>query len=108
MIGAIFLWLIFALLIGWVGEERTIGFLGSFLLSIFLSPVIAFIILLFIPMKPKNSNVNPITKTNMPPAVHITSETSVADELQKLIKLKEDNHLTEEEFNQAKDRLLKK
>ena len=39
--------LIFALLVGWFGSNRKIGFGWAFALSLFLSPLIGFIIVCF-------------------------------------------------------------
>lgn len=39
-------WILFSLIVGMIGSSRTIGFLGSFLLSLFLSPVVGLIIAL--------------------------------------------------------------
>lgn len=46
MIGII-AFLIFSLLVGMLGEKRKIGFGWSFVLSLFLSPIIGLIITLF-------------------------------------------------------------
>lgn len=43
----LFFALILSLLIGKMGEKREIGFMWSFLLSFFLSPLIGFLITLF-------------------------------------------------------------
>lgn len=44
---AVVFFLIFALLVGLVGKNRKIGFGWSFILSLFLSPIIGLIITLF-------------------------------------------------------------
>jgi len=39
--------IVFSILVGWFGSTREIGFLFAFLLSLFLSPIIGFIIVCF-------------------------------------------------------------
>ena len=45
------MWVLFALMIGWAGEQKRIGFLGAFAISLFLSP---FVGMLVITISPKN------------------------------------------------------
>lgn len=40
------------LLVAWRGRQTTLGYLGSFLLSIFLTPVLVFIVLLLLTPPP--------------------------------------------------------
>jgi hypothetical protein len=42
-----FAWILFSILIGLLGQNRKIGFLGAFLFSLLLSPIIGLIITLF-------------------------------------------------------------
>jgi len=42
-----FAWILFSVLIGLLGQNRKIGFLGAFLFSLLLSPIIGLIITLF-------------------------------------------------------------
>ena len=46
-VSALFIIVLFSLLVGLLGRNREIGFGWSFVLSLFLSPVIGFIITLF-------------------------------------------------------------
>lgn len=46
-------WLICSLIVGVVGQNKTIGFGGSFALSLFLSPLIGFIVAIASPRKQK-------------------------------------------------------
>lgn len=45
------LWVIFALMIGWAGEEKNVGFLGAFSVSLFLSPFIGMLVITISPKK---------------------------------------------------------
>lgn len=40
----ILLWITLSFFVGWLGAERRVGFWGAFLLSIFLSPLVGFIV----------------------------------------------------------------
>ena len=44
-------WVIFALIIGCAGQQRRIGFLGAFLISLFLSPLAGLLIIVISPKK---------------------------------------------------------
>ena len=90
-------YLFFALGVGWVAGEKTLGFMGGFLLSLILTPIIGFIITLFYPSKSSVENRIKMART----------ETSVADELKKISNLRDTGAITEEEFQEFKGRLLK-
>lgn len=48
MIFKIFLYLLVCALVGWASRNRTVGFLGGFLLAVFFTPlVVALVLLLF-------------------------------------------------------------
>ena len=109
----IFMWIVFSFIVGAIGAGRNIGFLGSFVLSIFLSPLIGLIITLVSESKTsynhrmqmirKQNETNQAIK-NMQSAPVKTA--SLTDELEKLSKLKEQNLISEEDFNKAKAKLL--
>lgn len=42
----IFLYVLMALIVGWLGRNKSIGFVGYFLLSLALTPLLMFFILL--------------------------------------------------------------
>lgn len=123
---------LFILLIVWVGlawgigllaESRGRGLPGFFLFSFFLSPLIAFIILLVMPNlvaraeeeEERNrarreeherqlEQIRALATPNAQPESAIS--TSVADELTKLAALREKGILTDEEFQAQKGALL--
>lgn len=55
--------LIFALLIGWLGSKRRIGFVWAFLASLFLSPILGLIITLC--SKKNQPDFDDVTKNDM-------------------------------------------
>lgn len=108
----VFLWILLALLVGAVGSDKSLGFMGSFLLSLLLSPVVGLIIVLLL-----NKNEDPNVKQPIIMTTTVMDETkksdptqasvkSVAEELDKLFALKEKSAITEEEYNQLKSQLI--
>lgn len=100
--GLIIFWVLLSLGVGWAAAERKLGFGSGFLLSLILSPLIGFVITLCYPMKEKPSDIV------KPSATIINTTSSLADELEKLHKLREGNHLSEEEYLAAKSKLISK
>lgn len=98
------IYIVVCLVMGWVGYSTTLGFASAFVLSLILTPVIGFIILLFYPskehrdkqLKALNNIANGKDKLNI----------STADELQKLKSLLDSGTLTPNEFEKAKEKLL--
>lgn len=106
-------WITFSLFVGMLGDDRKIGFWGSFLLSIILSPIIALIITMFSKTL-KQQRIDDEILENQKEQTRLLAEKSenntisIADEIEKLISLKDKGLLTEEEFQQAKQRLINK
>jgi uncharacterized membrane protein len=117
----IVLWIIPSLLIGSLGNNRTIGFWGAFLISLFLSPVIGLIVTLI-----SRSNKDVMLQNqmmmnqrqqllNQQQQTSILSQTltpnksldqiSIVDELEKLKKLKDEENISEEEYNKIKNKM---
>lgn len=93
-------WVVFSLIVGVIASDRSIGFWGGFLLSLFLSPIIGIIVTLLSDAKIKvdiNKSKEPIAEATK----------SVADQLEKLSNLRNANAITEEEYQKAKGELLK-
>lgn len=102
-------WVIVSLFVGAIGSGKTIGFWGSFLLSVVLSPVIGFIILLFYPSKKhREAHLKEQQKQTAILQSMQAGNTSVADEIEKLKKQMESGILTPEEFQQMKTKLIEK
>jgi len=113
--GILFGWLIFSIVVGFVGSNRKIGFWGAFFLSLLLSPVIGLIIALVSKNKEDEKYRQKVLKTQEAQKVAleklsdektaIKSSISIADELEKLQKLKEKNVISETEYAKLKDNL---
>lgn len=121
-----FIWVFGSLFIAAAfGSTRTIGFAGSLLLSLLLSPIIGLLICLFSPtleeekrklevyaaLVKKNEQENPDQKIDQPqikqPKIQETQFVgSVADELKKLKEILDAGVLTQEEFDAQKKKLL--
>ena len=110
-------WLVLSFIVGLFGNNRRIGFGWSFIISIFLSPIIGFIAVfssesnesffakqkaIKIQQEQQKQNQEIMTKIQAAPV----SQNSLADELEKLSKLKEQSLISEEDFNRAKAKLL--
>lgn len=115
--GGIFIgWIIFSLVVGSVGSERKIGFWNAFLLSLLLSPIIGLIIALVSKDKEDEEYKKKILKSQQTQKATLDnlsqskqnefSSKSIADELEKLIKLRDENSITDEEFQKLKYNLI--
>ena len=112
--GIFFGWIIFSLVVGFVGSGRKIGFWGAFFLSLLLSPLIGLIIALVSKNEADEAYKAQVLKVqqNQQETLKKLSETesnktvSIADELEKLKKLREDNLLTEDEFQNLKNKII--
>ncbi len=108
--GIFFGWILFSFIVGLIGSDRKIGFWGSFLLSLILSPLIGIIFALS-----SGSNSDEDYKKKL---LKIQEETlnfskakepkniTVIEELEKLSLLKEKQMITDEEFLNLKANLL--
>jgi hypothetical protein len=114
--GIFFGWVIFSIVVGFVGSNRNIGFWGAFFLSILLSPVIGLIIALVSKNKRDERYQQLVLRAQRAQKVALEklsdektikqSSISIADELEKLQKLKEKKIISETEYTKIKDRLI--
>ena len=110
----LFGWIIFSFVVGFVGSGRKIGFFGAFILSLLLSPVIGLIIALISKdeadeaYKEKVLSVQKDQQEALKKISEIDNKKSIsiADELEKLKILRDDKLITEDEFQNLKNRLL--
>jgi hypothetical protein len=109
------LWLVGAVIVGAIGSGKTIGFGGAFLLSLLLSPLVGFIIVLFYPSREHQERALEQQKMqtqilqSMAASQSSTissNQYSIADEIQKLKSLHDAGAITEQEFEQQKQKLL--
>lgn len=112
--GIFFGWIIFSFVVGFVGSGRKIGFWGAFFLSLLLSPLIGLIIALVSKNEADEAYKAKVltVQQNQQETLKKLSETektkpvSIADELEKLKKLREDNLITEDEFQNLKNKII--
>lgn len=106
--GIFITWIILTVLVGIMGTDRRIGGAAAFFLSLFLSPLVGFIFTVIsdklsdLEYKQALYNVQKQTLENTK-----KDSSGIASELEKLIKMKANSQITEEEFNVLKEKLLK-
>jgi hypothetical protein len=108
-------WLGLSFIAGYIGSDRKIGFWGGFLLSIFLSPLIGFIVVALSKVSQQEEYEEEILQTQIQQQKtleRISEQTaagtqlSISDEILKLKDLQERGILTEDEFETQKRKLL--
>ena len=107
-------WIIFALVVGFIGSDRTTGFLGAFLLSLLLSPLLGLIIVLTSQTKSQKAAQNssrPIIisappATLPPPLAKPKGVATIHDELEKLQLMKEKKMISDSEYEELRKRIL--
>lgn len=107
----IFGWLLLSIIAGAIGSSRNIGFWGTFLLSLILSPLVGIIVALASRRKDDIHYQKELLSTiaNRPQQVVSTKEYDTDDitsQLERITKLKSEGHITEEEFQSIKSRIL--
>jgi len=114
--GIIFGWIIFSFVAGYVGSKRTFGFWNAFLISLILSPLVG-LICAFASKRIEDEEFEyELLKNQRKQQRYLgysirekhdnISSLSVADELEKLIRLKNSNNISEEEFQKLKNKLF--
>lgn len=112
MIGGIIIWIILAFVIGLLGNNRRIGFAGSFFLSLLLSPLIGLIITLCSKDKEDEAYKAQVLETQkqqqetLKKVQDTVAVGTVTNELERLKKLKDDGVLSDDEFNTLKKKAL--
>jgi len=109
-------WLGLSFVVGLVGANRRIGFWSALFLSLFLSPLIGFVLTIMSKdLKDEAYKTQLLnTQQNQQYALQRLSEAkqnessvrSIADEIEKLKNLRDQNLITEEEFQKLKDQLI--
>lgn len=106
----IFLWLFFAFTVAFVfGVARTIGFWGSLLVSLVFSPLIGLIVTLLFKTKEEDERQKKMLQAQQDTAraaIQKKPDISLADELTKLIDLKNKGAINETEYQNLKDKIL--
>lgn len=81
------------LFVGWMGSGTTLGFGSTFLLSVILTPIVGFIIMLLYPAKKKSVPQNQVyIKQDKP------SHDELAAKLEKLEEMRTKKLITESEY----------
>ncbi|PWK27213.1 putative oligomerization/nucleic acid binding protein [Arcicella aurantiaca] len=94
-------WFVFTILVGILGTYRKIGGAGAFFLSLFLSPLIGVIFTL------ASEKLTDIAyKESMLKSVDEAKKANNLTDLEKLHELKEKGILTEEEYQEKKNKIL--
>lgn len=104
--GILIIWIILAFVVAGIGETRTTGFWGSFLLAIFLSPVIGLIIVLISKSKTQaaieQGLLNQLADKNKP-----THEETEA-KLKKIQEMMDSKLITESEYALMRKEVINK
>lgn len=100
----LFIWIIFCLVIGVMGENRTVGFWGAFLWSLLLSPLIGLIITLC--SKSKTQAAIETGLLNQLSSQHKSAVDDIETRLQKLQKMKDNKLITDAEYTTMRTQIL--
>lgn len=93
------LWIFFSFIVGAVGSSRKIGFWGSFLLSLLLSPLIGLIFALVSKSLEDEAFQKKLLDTKQPTLI-------LEQELKRLDMLKRAGMLTDEEYDAQRKKVL--
>lgn len=108
----IFWWLVLSIVIGIIGSYRKIGGFWSFLISILLSPIVGFIVVLFSKSKKQEEyekkllGVQREQRDELEEIKQNISKKSIPDELERIKKMKDEGLLSEEEYQKAKEKII--
>lgn len=107
-------WIILSLFVGALGSSRNIGFAGAFFLSLLLSPVIGFIITIVSKDKEEEKRkaemlINQQQQTQvLQQTLSKGNQQNLTDELERISKLKEQGHITADEYQKLKNNIIAK
>jgi predicted lipid-binding transport protein (Tim44 family) len=103
--GIFFTWIILSILAGVLGNERKIGATAAFFISLILSPLIGFIVVI---ASTKNETIEYQEKILNATKEQVVKPTSNLEELEKLHELLQKGILTQEEYDVQKVKILNK
>jgi hypothetical protein len=112
--GIVFGWIILSFIIGIVGSNRKIGFLSALFISLIFSPLIGLIFTLISKTDVEEKYIKSVLETQRSQQESLkelvsskpNKNISLADEIEKLERLKNKNLITEEEFLKLKKRII--
>ena len=104
-------WIIFSLIVGFIGSGRKISFWGAFLCSLLLSPLLGLIIALVSKSNESMEYKNKVLKNQHDQRERLSnldkeSAYSITAELQKLKILRNQDEITAEEFQKLRNKIL--
>lgn len=104
-------WIIFSLIVGFIGSGRKIGFWGAFLCSLLLSPLLGSIIALVSKSNESSEYKNKVLKDQNEQRERLSklekdSAYSITAELQKLKLMRDQDEITDEEFQKLRNKIL--
>lgn len=112
----IIVWVLMALVVAWLGDDRVIGFGWSLVASLLLSPFIGFIIVVCSQSKKQRElelqtyQAQAVNNSLLAKMAGNSSsnnaQASVADELEKLKKLQDSGVISPEEYQKMKNKLI--
>lgn len=108
----VILWIVFALLVAFMGDGRRIGFFWALVAALFLSPLVGFVIVVLSPRKgsfeEELARVRGVKAGPPPPMAAGKGSGDVVERLEKLKALHEAGALSAEEYEAAKAQVLGK
>lgn len=97
-------WIFLSLIIAFLGVDRKIGYLGGFLACLFMSPLLGIIIIASSKRKSDEAWQKKLLKNSST----LSKPISIADEIEKLSKLRENGAISEDEYINLKTQILNK
>ncbi len=112
--GIFFTWIILSFIVGFIGSDRKIGFGGAFFISLIFSPLIGLIFTLISKTNAEEIYRESVLETQRSQQESlkklseskVTQKNSIADEIEKLQSLKNNNIISEEEFARLKNKII--
>lgn len=101
------IWIFLALICGAIGSSRKMGFWGVFFVSLLLSPVVGILVAIFAKSKKDHLRELEMLEAVKRQANNTTPNVSIADELEKIQRLRDAGTISEEEYNKMRSNLLK-
>ena len=112
--GIFFTWIILSFVVGFIGNDRKIGIGGAFIISLIFSPLIGLIFTLISKTNAEEKYRESVLETQRSQQESlkklseskVTQKNSIADEIEKLQSLKNNNIISEEEFVRLKNKII--
>ena len=104
-----FVWIALSVLVGMMGTNKSLGFVGCFLISIVLSPLIGFIVAIASSDKVAETVVQPTpqpVQQKEPVPVKMEVVKTTEERLADLQNLKDKGWIKDDEFEKQRERIL--